>query len=273
MADRGRRREFRGPLAQIARSPSADSEYFDMSSAPVTVCALFYGPHPDLCRRFLTSLYRFTPVGSFTLRVGLNSACAETAELVEAASRQHQNIYVQAESKNIFKSPLMAKLFALRPIETDWVIWFDDDSYPYRNDWLTGLGLKIESQPAVDVWGDIFHIVGDKEAVRFVQTAAWFRGNPFRQERPLGERNERPVFTFATGGFWAAKTTVLQALRWPDARLIHRGEDFFFGEALRQNGFTIGQYKSGVRINQAERRCPRDIPSSYGQPAQLAAEV
>jgi len=233
------------------------------NSFPVTICVICFGQYPELARRFLANLYRYTSVDWFSLRIGLNATCAETVELTHAAAREHGNVWVHSEPRNIFKSPLMAKLFSLKPIESDWVIWFDDDSFPYRPDWLPGLRLKMETQPDVDVWGDPFFIEADAAAVRFIQTASWFRGKSFNHLKPSGERSERPLLSFATGGFWAARTNVLKALQWPDPRLVQNGEDYLFGEALRQNGYRIGRYKSGVRINQANRRCPRDTPCGY----------
>jgi hypothetical protein len=233
-------------------------------SGPVTICVIFYGEHAGLARRFLTELYRCTPPGEFQLRIGLNGACVETVALAEAAGRAHGNVWIHEERRNIFKAPMMAKLFATRPIATGWVIYFDDDSWPYRADWLPALRLKIATEPQVDVWGNPFQTVADEALVRFIRTAVWYRGRPLNHMKPSGERSRRPLLTFVEGGFWAAKVDVVQALGWPDPRLIQNEDDFVFGEALRQHGYRIGRFRSGVRINQAKRRCPPDTPSSYG---------
>ena len=230
----------------------------------VTICVICYGHHAELAKRFLTHLYRYTRPDCFTLRIGLNAACEETLELANTTAREYGNIWVHSESQNIFKSPLMAKLLSLKPIDTNWVIWFDDDSFPYRHDWLPGLKLRIETQPEVAVWGNPFFTDADEGAVRFIRAASWFRGKPFNHSKPSGEWSERPLLSFVEGGFWAARTSVLNALPWPDPRLVQNEDDYIFGEALRQNGYRIGRYKSGVRINQAERRGPWDAPCSYG---------
>ena len=235
-----------------------------MNPFKITICVICYGPHPALAQRFLTNLYRYTRSDCFSLRIGLNAACEETAELAHNAAREHGNIWIHSEPRNIFKSPLMARLFSLKPLETEWVVWFDDDSFPYRDDWLPGLRLRMETQPEVDLWGNLFFTDADDGAVQFIRTASWFQGKPFNHVKPTGEWSERPLLSFAEGGFWAAKAEVLKALQWPDTRLIQNGEDYFFGEAMRQNGYRIGRYKSGVRINQAERRGPGDAPCSYG---------
>jgi hypothetical protein len=239
---------------------------------PVTICVICFGQHSGLAQRFLTNLYRYTRGDCFSLRIGLNAACAETVELAQAAAREHRNISIHTEPRNIFKSPLMAKLFSLKPIETDWVIWFDDDSFPYRQDWLPGLRLKMETQPDVDVWGNTFFTDADEAAIQFIRTASWFRGKPFNRVKPSGEWSERPLLSFVEGGFWAVRTEVLKALQWPDPRLVQHGEDYFFGEALRQNDYRIGRYRSGVRINQAERRCPGDAACSCNAPGTVVSE-
>ena len=233
-----------------------------MNPFQVTICVICYGQHPGLAQRFLTSLYQYTRTDLFSLRIGLNAACGETIELAHAAACEHGNIWIHSEPRNMFKSPLMARLFSLKPIETEWVIWFDDDSFPYRDDWLPGLRLRMETQPEVAVWGNLFFTDADEGAVQFIRTASWFRGKPFNHAKPTSEWSERPLLSFAEGGFWAAKAEVLKALQWPDTRLIQNGDDYFFGEALRQNGYRIGRYKSGVRINQAQRRGPGDPPPS-----------
>ena len=241
-----------------------------MNPFQVVIGVICFGQHPGLAQRFLTNLYRYTRADCFSLRIGLNAACAETVELAHAAAREHGNIWIHSEPRNIFKSPLMARLFSLKPIETDWVIWFDDDSFPYRHDWLPGLRLKIETQPDVDVWGNVFFTEADEAVVQFIRTASWFRGKPFNHVKPSGEWSERPLLSFVEGGFWAARAEVLKALHWPDPRLVQTEDDFVFGEALRQNGYRIGSYKSGVRINRAERRCPGNTPCSFNAPRPMA---
>lgn len=239
-----------------------------MNPFRVTICVIFFGQYPTLAKRFISNLYQHTRADYFSLRIGLNAACSETVEIAHTAARDYGNIWIHSEPSNIFKSPLMAKLLSSKPIETDWVIWFDDDSFPYRHDWLPGLNLKIETQPNVDVWGNTFFTDASEEAVQFIRTAPWFQGKPFNHLRPSGEYSERPLLTFVEGGFWVARTKVLNALHWPDPRLVQNGEDYFFGEALRQNGYRLGRYRSGVRINQAERRGPLDVAcASYATSA------
>jgi len=61
-------------------------------------------------------------------------------------------------------------------------------------------------------------------------------------------------FRFATGGFWAIRTSILRQFDWPDRRLVHVTGDFLLGEALRQNRLRTGLFNYGVEINDAPRR-------------------
>lgn len=68
------------------------------------------------------------------------------------------------------------------------------------------------------------------------------------------EGKEAVEFHFATGGFWAIREEVVGQLDWPDPRLIHANDDFLLGEALRQNGFEIADFRDGLSVNDAPRR-------------------
>ena len=52
-----------------------------------------------------------------------------------------------------------------------------------------------------------------------------------------------------------ARRSALQLLQWPDPRLVIDFEDLILGEAIRQQGWTIGDIgELGVRINTETRR-------------------
>lgn len=219
-----------------------------------TIAAVCYGPHPRLADRLLASLYRHTSPSSFVLRIGLNEVMPSTMSLVTEYAARFGNIEVFSEPKNIFKGPLMRRMFTERPLLTDWVIWFDDDTHLVRSDWLQRLTLKMEMAPEIAQWGKIYNLYRrDGEIERFIQAAPWYRGLPLvRKSNSAG--GEVIEFQFASGGFWAMKSAVIHALDWPDPRLIQANDDFLLGEALRQNGWLIGTFDSGLKINDHPRR-------------------
>ena len=220
----------------------------------LTICVLCYGDNLQLAERFLQALYKNTDPAAFRLRAGLNEVCSTTSSLFSEYQRIHGNIDIFFEPKNIFKSPMMRRMFSNPSISTDWIVWFDDDSYPTRSDWLQRLMLQIQRAPHVAQWGE-GHILWNRDTNTrmFIETAQWYCGKPIRNGLD-SERVESMEFAFMTGGFWAIKTEVLRALNWPDPRLIQANDDFLLGEALRQNGYECRQFSRGVHVNTHARR-------------------
>ena len=147
----------------------------------------------------------------------------------------------------------MRCLFHEPPITTEWTAWFDDDSYVLRGDWLQRLVIKTQAHPEMDAWGVRYLLFPDRDALEFAKTASWYRHLPW-----VIRRNEQdipsPCFEFPTGGFWVVRTRIVKALEWPDRRLRQAGDDFFFGEALRQNGYQVGSFGRCIAVSAAERR-------------------
>jgi len=221
---------------------------------PVTICVVCYGANAALARRFLGSLYGCTDSSLFTLRAGLNEVEPATLDLFREHAERFANVELFVEPKNIFKNPLMRRMLREQPIDSRWTIWCDDDTHFTRADWLQRLAFKIEAEPEVVMWG-MPHILWSRDEFvpEWIRHAAWFRGlPPVRALDPDGV--EATKFHFAAGAFWALRTGVLRALDWPDPRLVHANEDFLLGEALRQNGWRIGGFHYGVKVNDAPRR-------------------
>ncbi len=220
----------------------------------VTIGVVCYGDNPHLAERFLSSLYRYTNHASFHLRIGLNEVSAATRQIVQSFVDRFGNVEVYEELRNVFKAPLMRRMFTQHRISTEWLVWFDDDSYLTRPDWLQRLAIQIARFPHVAQWGQTYALWSCDERIEaFVKAASWYGECPFLLGTGLDGR-EMWEFRFVTGAFWAAKTAVISALDWPDARLIQAHDDFLFGEALRQNGWEIGLFEYGVKINASSRR-------------------
>jgi GT2 family glycosyltransferase len=225
---------------------------------PVTVCVLFYGDHVGLCDRFFTRLFRHTQPEFFELRIGLNAVCQRTADFVAEFSAKHPNTQIYRSERNIYKDPMMRRMFYPDRIGTRWTIWFDDDSYATRPDWLAGLAVTMRLHPEIDMFGDARFVEVDDSLFAFIRRSPWFRGLDFEKRA-----NGTPIINFITGGFWALRTECIYALNWPDPRIIQLEEDYVLGEALRQNGYRIREFTSGVEVNAGERRVPPGAPSSY----------
>jgi hypothetical protein len=243
----------------MSATPSQKAVPVGFLSPPVTVCVLCYGDHPNLARRLLKSLRSFIPQGAVRLRLGLNAVSDRTRAVVgEALFGLEPEVLVDSK-ENLFKLPMMRRLFYDRPLATPWTIWFDDDSYVYRSDWLTTLSWHSQLRPDVDMWGRRLFVRVDEESRSFVRTAPWFRGLELATDTEAGMYR----LDFIAGGFWAIRTSCLHRLGWPEARLLHFGDDYMLGEALRQDGRVLGQCFSGVAINRAARRAPTDTPRCH----------
>jgi GT2 family glycosyltransferase len=228
----------------------------DPLSPPVTVCVLCYGNYPTLAQRCLGSLACHTPLAGVRLRLGLNSVCAETEKVLEQLL-PHFDVELLVHSEtNLYKNGMMRRLFYDKPIQTPWTIWFDDDSFVFRADWLHLLQIESRLRPEIDMWGRKCFIRGDDWVRDFISTAAWFRG---LEPEPDNQPGKFRV-NFAVGSFWALRTCWIYELNWPDRRLVHIAEDYMLGEALRQAGARIAHAQSGVKVNQAKRRTPPEMP-------------
>lgn len=224
---------------------------------PVTICALFFGDHSGLCRRLLDSIEANTDPAAYELRCGLNAVADETREIVSASKRRHGEMRVSESRQNIRKCPMMRRLFHRPRIATEWTLWFDDDSFVSRPDWLLSFTMAVEARPDADVFGSIRYVTPSARIQRFIRSASWYRGKPFATVPETSD----PRLEFVVGGFWAVRTRFIYEIGWPDPRLIHFEDDYIFGEALRQHDAVTVPFASGVVISDAPRRGPLDGPS------------
>jgi hypothetical protein len=228
---------------------------------PLTICVLAYGAHSSLARRFLDSLYHHTDPELFQLRAGLNEVELETRRLFQSYAERFRNVAIFAEAKNIFKYPLMRRMFHAPPLPSAWTVWCDDDTHFTRSDWLHRLAMKIERNPEEAMWGQLYGLCSHNPLMPvWIKAASWYRGLPWMRGTD-SDGCDGIEFRFATGGFWAVRTAILRQLDWPDTRIIHADGDFLLAEALRQNGLKTGRFDYGVAINDAPRRNPNNMPA------------
>ena len=170
-------------------------------------------------------------------------------------SLSHVDYEIMVEPTNIYKYPFMRNMFA--KVETDWIVWFDDDSHVNNPDWLSQMANHVYSgwkQKNVHCWGKKYFIHMKDGQEDWIREATWNR------DLPLTLRKGQPIVNFITGGFWAITTEAVRAIDWPDSRISHNGGDVMLGEALRQMGFGIEQVIiPGVGISNAKRRGFQEI--------------
>jgi len=213
----------------------------------LTICVLLYGNFPNLAERCLHSLGRlgcWLPQEVVDIRVGVHNVSAETeAVLTDWAAEQRHFCPVLVYSPtntDYFKYPTMRRMFSWPQLAADYVMWLDDDTYVDEPGFfacaLTSI-LQQQSPPAQigQIWR-MSKTVGQKK---------WIQAQNWHSNR----KPELKQFRFCTGGFWLARTDVLQKLDYPFKELKHCGGDIMLSEAVYQLGEDVVHFDTGIRIN------------------------
>ncbi|MBI4488540.1 MAG: hypothetical protein HY694_05605 [Deltaproteobacteria bacterium] len=240
----------------------------------VTLCLLTYGDYPNLAQRALNSIRLQGPRTDYKLTVGANSVCEETLDFIETRHEAGEIDRLIVSSENLCKCPMMRQMFA--GLATEYVWWFDDDSYVTGPKTLSQWLQIAESAPASTVmWGSLgccqhpLAFTELEDVIGFVRSAPWYRGLPPPTWKPggkgefnfQGQNKGDGRWFFIFGGCWMMRTCAIRTLDWPDMRLTQNGDDVILGEAIRQQGWNMGNIGPlGVRINtEARRGAGRDL--------------
>ena len=231
----------------------------------VTICVLTYGEHPKLAHRVTESIRIHCPRPEYRLIVGANAVGHETLKFLTERHQDGGLDQLIVSPTNLGKSGMMRRMFA--GIETEFIWWFDDDSYiTEERAFARWLHAATSSPGSTVLWGRtawcehpfVITAGADPDAVEFVRSASWYRGLPPPSWRP-GGKGEFNLWgrglgdgrwCFATGGCFMIRTSAIRAMDWPDPRLFVAAEDIFLGEAVRQQGWNFADVGStGVAIN------------------------
>lgn len=170
-----------------------------------------------------------------SLRIGMNSVSENVATFVESNKGTADVIY---ENPQIFKYPMMRKLFYDKPINTDYVMWFDDDSFIKEENLISWLDLVESHMKDCDMLGSVYMIKYGLDQMSWVRQQPWYTGK---------EISDKPKF--ATGGWWCIRTEVLKKFDWPVKQIKHCGGDVALGVLLNQNNLKLKHFNKGVAIN------------------------
>ena len=214
-------------------------------SFDLTICVLLYGDYPRLAERCLRSITETISEPDLQLRIGLNAVSPAVAAWVKSWVPP-EAIWESAE--NIHKYPMMRQMFyGTRPVETEYMMWFDDDSYlegyEIRRGGAYWLDRVRKAMQEADVIGSTYtrQLVGNQR--EYIASRPWYGG------KTLPARHR---FKFATGGWWVARMDKLRQWDYPWADLDHCGGDAMLGELVRQQGLRLRQFREGVKINADE---------------------
>lgn len=211
----------------------------------VTICVLCYGNYFDLAKRCLDSIIKTVPLKRVDIRVFCNECCGETVEYMRKLPLRK----VYTSDQNIFKYPALRQMFhdPSLAIETNYLIWFDDDSYCLNPHWLeyTAETIIASHPEGGRIYGwRYYHDLkmfakGTHDPLIWFKQAHWYHGKYFfvkgcDQEAPNGSR-----IKFVTGGWWALDTQVALAADIPDHRLLNNGGDIVISEQVHQLGYKV----------------------------------
>ncbi len=234
-----------------------------------TVCVLTYGDYLVYYRRCLESVLAHVPKGAVELRLGFNSApvsfhyalgrlCPEDRpprraslpdgmERFEWAGPEGMPVSAWRSPANLYKEPMARWMFHDAPLESEYVVWFDDDSYVEAG-WWEALLLLLERR--VDYVGQPWWVNYLPGQAEMIQAQPWYRGAPFEL------REGRPGVHFMTGGFLAVRTACLReanfpdtASRWKGRGLQQYGGDTLLGEVARQLSWSQAAHHAFVHVN------------------------
>ncbi len=246
------RNEPNGNKAKIIPAPPISRTVFDHDrvGGKFTVCVLLYGDYFDMHRRCLSAILQTCPSERIDLRVGSNQLGEKSLDYVSGLKADGRIRLHYCHSTNERKYPVMREMFydPACPIDTKWIIWFDDDSMcDKEKDWLPLLSQQIIQYPDVSMFGPHqFYTLGPGQ-VAWIKEGDWYRGRPFRDRGGVGSPNGTRVH-FTTGSFWCLSTEAMRRCNIPDKRLGHNGGDWTIGEQLWQGGFKLKGWTGNKQI-------------------------
>jgi hypothetical protein len=229
-----------------------------------TICVLFWGPEQyyDLHRRCLESIVRTVPGPRMDLRVASNELNQKSLAMI----RDHVDRGIITKhyrhDNNAMKYPVMREMFydPICPINTKWVIWFDDDSIADRTpDWLNLLSQSIvqhHRQGNCHMFGTkfVWNLKDNQRA--WYESRPWFRKRPWRAQGGKPAPNGNSII-FATGGWWAITHEAIMRCDIPDRDIGHNGGDVCIGEQLYQGGYELKMFngrKTIINTSSIKRR-------------------
>ena len=234
------------PVLPVTRIPNIKS---------LTICVLLYGDFLELAQRCIRSIYKTVDPSIFEMRIGMNAVSEEVANWVNTEIVPKGNVTLYTSTKNIRKYPKMREMFWNEPqLATEYVMWFDDDSWPEDPQWLSKLDTWVGANPNFKVAGKKYFQHLKPSQVNWLKTEPWYTG------KDVDRRKGMPVSHFVTGGWWLTRTSVMKQLDWPSKTLGHNGGDVALGSAMFQNDIPIHEYYDGIRISDAARRGVSEQP-------------
>jgi ADP-heptose:LPS heptosyltransferase len=226
----------------------------DIIGGKFTAFVLCYGPYTELARKCITSLCATVPPDRLDLRVATNDVPEATLDFLK--SMPITKIYRNTENRH--KYPVMRDMFwdQKNPITTNYLLWFDDDTWIVQPNWIDDLCMNIVNYHHYDfrMYGNImYHDLkpynkNGNNPKDWFKEASWHTGKDLRVRGNAHEAANGSVIDFAVGWCWALEVAAMRKANIPDVRLGHNGGDITIGEQLHQAGYQIKQWNRGKKL-------------------------
>lgn len=220
----------------------------------ITACVLCYGPYPELARKSITSLLETIPPERLDLRVATNQVPQATIDFLRTLPIT--KLYLNSENR--YKYPVMREMLHDKqaPIQTKYMVWFDDDTWIVKPQWIKDLAETIINFHPYNfrMFGNLLYHdlnIYSKNSVsplKWFKEARWWRDRPLRARGGHAEVPNGSVIDFAVGWCWALSTELIKLADIPDVRLQHNGGDITIGEQVHQAGYLIKQWNKGKSL-------------------------
>lgn len=257
-----------------SRTPATRLFKVDFRKLPINICVLAFSSdhsrehdHYSIISRCLNSIIEHTRPEKYRLHIGCNNLSPRVMALVDKLVTEHNAVkYIGKPERDengnqVYpKYPLMRHMFQATagreesPEASDWVAWFDDDSYATASDWLEKLEETINNSPRVHQLGHQSGILLNREDFERAREFPWFNpavGIPLVK---LPDGRQQRGFNFIRGGFYAISRRAITACSVPDKRIFHNGGDWTTSLALLHKGFKLADFTYGLDIDAEPRR-------------------
>jgi hypothetical protein len=209
----------------------------------VLICC--YGNYYDISKKCIDSILQHKTL-PLKIHVGLSECCNETKKYYRHLLDTAQISSLIDCNVNINKDPMFRMLLDL--VDTEYMIWFDDDSYIRKPNWDQTLNEQIQNHP-VDVLG--FPHVNGRNAlyIDFLKSRSWYKG--------IKHPTQPSTCFFPVGGLWVGRCEYLRKYDYPDRNMIKRNGDMLLGDLLLQTSgtfHTLFGWEDTFMVNKAERR-------------------
>lgn len=216
-----------------------------------TAFMLFYGPEEyyQLHKNCLETFLGTTQRDRIDLRVASNALNKKSLALIDKYVGEGAITKHYKHPKNDFKYPVMREMFwdESCPIDTKWILWFDDDSICNRTPaWLNILVQHIIQHHQRDnahMFGAPFVWTLQNGQKEWFESRGWHRGKKWRLHNGQASPNGNKI-QFCTGGFWALSKEAMINCNIPEPDIGHNGGDVCIGEQLYQGGYRMKSWNA-----------------------------